>query len=80
MSLGSHRANLFSRSWVEREIGAQLQSHLVLRIEDSMAVACRRMLRAGTLLCDLATQIWQPNSGEGQGCALTLPAAATCVR
>jgi hypothetical protein len=37
MSLGSHIVNLFSRSRVEREIEAELQSHLALRIEDSIA-------------------------------------------
>jgi hypothetical protein len=37
MSLGSRIANLFSRSRVEREIEAELQSHLALGIEDSIA-------------------------------------------
>jgi hypothetical protein len=37
MSLGSHIVNLFSRYRVEREIEAELQSHLALRIEDSIA-------------------------------------------
>jgi ABC-type lipoprotein release transport system permease subunit len=37
MSLSRRIANLFSRSKVEREIDAELRSHIEMRIEDNIA-------------------------------------------
>jgi hypothetical protein len=42
MLLSRRIANLFSRSKVEREIDAELRSHIEMRIEDNIAVEGRR--------------------------------------
>ena len=70
MSLGSRFVNLVSRSRAEPETGAQMQSHLALRIKDCIAAG-------------MSPRHWQkipvrtlPGSAS---CALTLPAVATCV-
>ena len=38
MPLGRRIANLFRRSRLERELDAELQSHIEMRIEDNIAV------------------------------------------
>jgi hypothetical protein len=51
MAIFRRIANLMHRSSVDREIEAELESHIAMRIDENMPAACRLKMRGAMLCC-----------------------------